>query len=164
MFLVTRIAMQEIVFFIPTKCEAEKRLMDACEGLHAGAGIRISRDADGLRKRLVRSMTTGIHAVVILPATKQDLLSIVSLRDVLSGFRIVVILPDADSETLAAGWSMWPRFVSYADGDFQDVAGVLQKMIGTAPWSTREGTTHERQSFGSRAWGSLRSRPVGILA
>ena len=74
---------------------------------------------------------------MILAATKQDLLAVVPLREMLLGFRVIMVLPDSDDLTLAMGWGMWPRFVSYADGDFQDVAGVLNKIVGTAIHQTR---------------------------
>jgi hypothetical protein len=124
--------MDGVLLFVPTRSLAEKRLMKALEKLLSGVSVRVCRDADGLRRRLLHGSNSPL-AVVILAVKKQDLLSTMPLRDLLLGFRVIVVLPDSDDVTLAMGWGMWPRFVSYADGDFRDVAGVLEKMIGTAP-------------------------------
>jgi hypothetical protein len=122
----------EIVLFIPTRSVPEKRLMRAIEKLVSGINVKVCRDLDALRSRLLPGGNSPL-AVVILAVTKQDLLSVVPLRDLLLGFRVIVVLPDSDDVTLAMGWGMWPRFVSYADGDLWDVAGVLGKITGSTP-------------------------------
>jgi len=43
--------------------------------------------------------------------------------------RIILILPDEDNETITMGHTLFPRFSTYADSDFKDVAAVLKKMI-----------------------------------
>ena len=140
--------MDEIVCFIPGRNDGEKRLMAAVERLIPTVSMKVYRNADSLRKRLLPGGSSAL-AVVILAATKQDLLGVVPLRDLLLSFRIIVVLPDSDDVTLAMGWGMWPRFVSYADGDFSDVAGVLDKMVGTAPHQVKGAT---------RRWASVRHK------
>jgi hypothetical protein len=122
--------MNETLFYIAKRNDAEKRLMAAVEGVIPRAGVKICRSVDGLRKRLLLGGSV-VLAVVVLATTKQDLLSLMPLRELLLSFRLILVLPDSDDVTLAMGWGMWPRFVSYADGDFRDVAGVLSKIIGT---------------------------------
>lgn len=124
--------MDEIPFFIPTRGDAEKRLMGAVQSLVPKANVRVYRDLEGFRRKLLFGPGTP-PAVVILAVTKQDLLSVVPLRELLLRLRVVVVLPDSDDLTLAVGWGLWPRFVSYADGDLRDVAAVLGNIIGAAP-------------------------------
>jgi hypothetical protein len=66
---------------------------------------------------------------VLYPATGDDLTALLSIRDLLEGTRIVLILPDRNEETVKKGLKLYPRFYSYADGDFSVVAAVLDKMI-----------------------------------
>ena len=129
----------EIVLFIPTRSVAERRLMRAVEELALGVNVKVCRSTDSLRLRLLPARNRPL-AVVILAVTKQDLLNVVPLRDLLLSFRVIVILPDSDDVTVAMGWGIWPRFVSYADGDFPDVAGVLEKIVGTAPLNVKGDT------------------------
>ena len=140
--------MNEILFFIPSGNDAEKRLMAAVKRLIPAVSMKVYRSPDSLRRRLLPGGSSA-WAVVILAATKQDLLSVVPLRDLLLSFRIIVVLPDSDDVTLAMGWGMWPRFVSFADGDLGDVAAVLHKIVGTAP----------RQIKGaSKRWASVKHK------
>ncbi|MBU0767596.1 MAG: hypothetical protein KJ687_00670 [Proteobacteria bacterium] len=43
--------------------------------------------------------------------------------------RIILILPDGDNETTTMGHTLFPRYLTYADGVFKDVEAVLKKMI-----------------------------------
>jgi hypothetical protein len=137
--------MKEVLFYISKRDDAEKKLMAAVEDAAPKAAIKVYRTTEALRKRLLLGGSSAL-AVVVLASTKQNLLSLMPLRELLLGFRVIMILPDADEVTLAVGWGMWPRFVSYADSDFHDVAGVLKKIAGTA--------THTRRT--SRRWDSAR--------
>lgn len=138
--------MDEIALFIPSRNDAEKRLMAALERRVPRGSLKTYRNLDSLRRRLLPGGSNA-PTLVILAATKQDLLAVVPLREMLLGLRLIMVLPDSDDLTLAMGWAMWPRFVSYADGDFQDVAGVLSKIVGTA--------THQTRGV-SRRWLSLK--------
>ena len=142
--------MDEILFFIPTRDDAEKRLMGAMESLVPRASAKVYRNVDALRRRLLFGPGNPA-AVVILAVTKQDLLSVVPLRELLLSLRVVVVLPDSDDVTLAVGWGMWPRFVSYADGDLRDVAAVLGNIVGVAP-------ERGKAKGVSRRWPSVRHK------
>jgi hypothetical protein len=139
----------EIVFLIPNKNNAERRLMAAVERLVPTVSMKVCRNSYSLCRRLLPGGNSPL-AVVILAATKQDLLSVMHLRELLLSFRIIMVLPDSDDVTLAMGWGMWPRFVSYADGDFRDVAGVLNKIVGTAPHQVKGAL---------KRWTSVRYKP-----
>jgi hypothetical protein len=128
--------MDEIALFIPSRNDAAKRLMAALEGMVPGVILKTYRTPGSLRRRLLSGGSSAL-SVVLLAATNQDLMSVVPLRELLLGFRVIMVLPDADDRTLAIGWGMWPRFMSYADGDFQDVAGVLNKIVGIATHQTK---------------------------
>jgi len=54
------------------------------------------------------------------------------LSDWLWDTRIILILPDRDRETITNGLKLRPRFFTYADEDFGEVAAVLAKMLGVA--------------------------------
>ena len=138
--------MDEIALFSPSGNDAEKRLLAALEGIVPGVTLKTNRTPDSLQRRLLSGGSRSLN-VVLLAATNQDLMSVLPLRELLLGFRVIVVLPDSDDHTLALGWGMWPRFLSYADGDFQDVAGVLNKIAGIA--------THKMKGA-SKQWASVR--------
>jgi hypothetical protein len=83
----------------------------------------------GFSERLHRSMD-DIPVAVILAASEEDLLTVLSISHLLYDVRFILILPDREDITVAIGHSLRPRFMSYADSDFREVTAVLGKMIG----------------------------------
>ena len=56
--------------------------------------------------------------------------------------RLILILPDREKGTISKGHLFRPRYLTYADGDFLDVAAVLAKMIDHARSLSPLGTVH----------------------
>lgn len=83
-----------------------------------------------LASRLRNPMASDMVAV-LLPADKDELTHLVSIRHLLRDIRIILVLPDSKEETISQGHALRPRFLSYADGDFSDVAAVTAKMMAT---------------------------------
>jgi len=92
------------------------------------SGLEIHRTIDSLSRRL-RQPIEGQTVAVLFAASKEDLSNIVSIKDLLLTIRIILILPDREENTIAAGHCLRPRFLTYADSDFGEVADVLNKMI-----------------------------------
>lgn len=82
---------------------------------------------DALIERL-RKPVGGDTVAILCPSGSDDLNRLLAIRPLLRDMRIILILPDGRSETISEGHSLRPRFVGFADGDFSDVAAVLQKM------------------------------------
>jgi len=69
-------------------------------------------------------------SVLVLCANNfAELEKILSLIHWLEDLRIILVLPDSQTQTVTIGHRLRPRFVSFMDGDFSDVAAVLGKMI-----------------------------------
>ncbi len=68
-----------------------------------------------------------------------------SMKDLIGDIRIILILPDTEGDTISLGHKLYPRFASYADGNFKDVAAVLEKMLGNGYLSNGSNRT-ETQS------------------
>ena len=66
---------------------------------------------------------------ILVAASRDELRELVSVSDLLEDLRIVLVLPDREEETIAKGHTLKPRFLSYADSNFIDVAAVLSKML-----------------------------------
>jgi hypothetical protein len=66
---------------------------------------------------------------VLLIANRQELENLVQYADLFSDQKIILVLPDHTKETIAMGHALYPRFISYADGDLEDVTSVLRKLI-----------------------------------
>ena len=82
-------------------------------------------------QRLSRLNITREEMIAVLFAENmKELLDLISIRDLLDDIGIILILPDDKKETISAGHRLWPRYISYTDSNFKDVAAVLNKMDG----------------------------------
>ena len=82
----------------------------------------------GLADRLRRARY-DVALAVLSAVNKAELVEIVSLGDLLRGIRIILVLPDREQDTISKAHTLYPRYLSYLDGDFEDVAAVLKKMM-----------------------------------
>ncbi len=91
--------------------------------------LEVYRSIASLDLRL-RQPKDNITVALLLATSKKDLKDILTLRGLLDDLRTILIIPDRKKETIARGHSLRPRYLSYADGDFDDVMAVLQTMMG----------------------------------
>ena len=77
----------------------------------------------------IRQGKTDIPAAVVFASNRQDLIRLQGIRDLMIDMRIIMILPDAEEESIKIGHSFYPRYLSFTDSTFEDVAAVLQKII-----------------------------------
>ena len=120
-----------MIIFFSTSCgEAEERLLRVIETVVTARDIKTYRTIDSLSRGL-RQRRNDDDIAILLASSKVELhyLNLISLRNLLSDMKIIVILPDSNADTVAKGHILKPRFLSYCDGDFQDVASVLSRMI-----------------------------------
>ena len=83
---------------------------------------------DTLGQRLSRP-SYNISIAVLLISSREELRDVLSIRHLFDNIKTILILPDRKNETIVMGHKLRPRFLSYTDGDFKDVAAVLKKML-----------------------------------
>ncbi|HUH67076.1 MAG TPA: hypothetical protein VLZ07_11630, partial [Syntrophales bacterium] len=107
------------------------RLIRTIEAAAAGTDVKKYGTIESLFRGL-RQPRSWEDVAILLASTRVELhhFNLVSLRNLLWDMRTIVILPDSNPETVAKGHILRPRFLSYCDGDFKDVAAVLSRMIG----------------------------------
>lgn len=70
-------------------------------------------------------------AIVILQAgDRQELLRILSFRDLLQGVRVILLVPDREEETILLAHRLRPRFLGNSENDFSNTMSVVRKMLG----------------------------------
>jgi len=117
-----------IILFSPSQRKSGERLQRIAETVVSEKNVIIYRTIDALSEGL-RQPRNDVSVALLLASSRMDLYKLVSLRDLLWDIRIILILPDGDPETIAKGHILRPRFLSYCDSNFQDVAAVLSQMI-----------------------------------
>jgi len=77
----------------------------------------------------IRQGRTDITAAVVFASDRQDIIKLQGIRELILDMRMIMILPDAEEESVKMGHSFYPRYISFTDSTFEDVAAVLQKII-----------------------------------
>jgi hypothetical protein len=125
--------------------EARLRPLVRSQSFHA------YRTLSGLTRRLRRPGGLRTDLVVLCPASVDELEALKQIRPLLiSTHRIVLILPDHASETVAAGHAFYPRYIGFADGDLKDVVAVLERLLARSGDGPGTGRSGEWDSPGSR--------------
>ncbi len=116
-----------IIFFSSATNEHDERLERVIKLFFSERRIEKYQDLEALGKKL-QEPNNYKDVVLLSPASREELSRILVMKDLLSGMRIILVLPDRDDQTVAMGHSLRPRMVSYIDGDHLDVAAVLTRM------------------------------------
>ena len=117
-----------LLFFTPFNNEAGKRLQGIIEGIVPEKNMEIHGTIDSLSQRL-RQIPEKPYIAVLIASSRELLSDILNIRKLFRDIRIILILPDRDETTISHGHRLYPRFLSYMDGDFREVAAVLRRML-----------------------------------
>lgn len=110
--------------------EAANRLRGQVESCLQGNATETFNSVVHLSRRLcLPHVRRGETIGVLFAADRQDLANLLSIQDLLDDVRIILVLPDDKKKTVSAGHRLRPRYISYADGNFEDIAAVLNKMM-----------------------------------
>jgi hypothetical protein len=124
----------DFLFFASANHDVTRRLQDMVETVVPEESRATYRDIQAFSQRLREP--ADVQRIVLLSASdQQDLSLIQAIRSLLSDESIIIILPDREADTIAMGHSLHPRFLTYMDSDFTELASVLIKML-TAPASS----------------------------
>jgi hypothetical protein len=131
-----------ILFYASEASGVEERLHKVVEGLASRRSLEVHRTMESLSERLTMPVyDTSI--VVLLVANRKELMEVAAVQHLFYDVRSILILPNRDSDTMAIGHSLRPRFVTFRDSDFSDVEAVLHKMIER--YHTPRNDKHERR-------------------
>lgn len=118
----------EIFFYHHDETEVSHKLNNAVIAGVPGAKISEFTTKELLSAGIRRCPQT-ISAAVLLASGSKDLLDLISINYLLGDIPKILILPDRHESTVKTGHHLLPRYISYTDSDFTDVASVLNKMF-----------------------------------
>jgi hypothetical protein len=117
-----------VLLYLPP-CEVAEKFESLITNCLSQENITICHNINTFSRGLRQAFSEVIG--VILIHSQSDLDEILLLRDVIWNIRTILILPDSNPETVARGHAVRPRFLTFQDGDLNEVVTVLQRMIGT---------------------------------
>ncbi len=118
----------KLLLYAPLAHGASSRLEEVLATIVPAQAIEVVRTSGDLARRLSRPHN-GLEVAVILAAGRKKLWELQSLDQMLENLRVILILPDADPQTIAQGHTLRPRYLTDIKSNFQDVAAVLEKML-----------------------------------
>jgi len=117
-----------VIFYNSINNEAAEKLEKILDTKGLGEKVERFQSIEELSNGLSRT-NRNQHVAVIHIGAMQEFNQILSIKRLLNDMRIILILPDRSAEIVSAGYKLYPRFISYSDSDFNDVAIVLRRMI-----------------------------------
>jgi len=105
-------------------------LKELIDGIVPQANMEAYTTISDLSSRL-HAPQLEFNIVVLIAADKEDLENILTIKPLLDNIRLILVLPDRQSETVRLGHSLHPRYLSFNDSPASDVVSVLTKMIET---------------------------------
>jgi hypothetical protein len=107
---------------------AGEKLFDLIQRIAPAQDTEIYDSIDQFSQRL-RQPTGELTVAVIIANSKEDLLNLLFIRNLLQDIRIILVLPDREKDTIEKGHRLYPRFVSYLDSNLEEVAAVLNNVL-----------------------------------
>ena len=109
-----------------------ERLYSVIETVFPTGSVGTCKTLDDVVERLRRPrLKTDLEIAVLVAANTREVNALIDMGDVFEDVRIILVLPDAERETIAKGHLLRPRFLTYVDADFTDLAAVLAKMLAS---------------------------------
>ena len=118
------------IFFVPEDAESPEGLQDLLDSISPFAKTEIVRSFGDLNRRLLPQANQPRPIMIVLAPTRNDLESLLKVHELFEDTRLVLVLADADVETVALGHRMKPRFIGYLANGFGEIAAVVHKMAG----------------------------------
>ena len=117
-----------ILCYAPGQSKIGKQLQDLILTIVPPNHLEVLRSRRGLLKRLHQPIFF-IDVAVLVFSNPQELREMVALNYLFGNLRLILILPDHHAETIALGHKLYPRFISFADSDLEDVRMVLKNYL-----------------------------------
>ena len=132
----------KVLLYAAEKNKAGKRLEKKIKATINGIDLQIYRTIKTLVHKLNQFAAVG-HGdiVVLLTSSKKELQNLISFRHLINNMRVIIILPDMEKDTIAKGHLLRPRFLTFADKNFEMATAVLSNMIANNCQQTDERMT-----------------------
>jgi len=79
--------------------------------------------------RRLRQPVKNSAVAILVAATKKDLADILTIHAWLERLKIILVLPDYETENISQGHKLRPRFLTAIGENLQEVVEVLKKML-----------------------------------
>lgn len=117
-----------ILFYGPSKHRGTGKFQSLVKSLVGEERLETYDRIEVFSQRL-RKPRANVNIAVLTAPTKGGLRDILSLGELLTDLRILLILPDLKPDTVSIAHQISPRFVMDCRGDLENTRKVLQGML-----------------------------------
>jgi len=117
-----------LIFYEPSRSIIGERLQERLEAVVSKEGIETHHTIDAFYAHLQKPICQT-RVAVIFAAAKKDFDGILCLREFLSDIKLILVLSDDSPDMIAEAHTLRPRFITWADSDFQDIEPVLKRLM-----------------------------------
>ena len=121
-----------LLLFSSSPKGAGERLHRLLEAVFPGQKSEIIRTISDLSARLLQPLKYHPNVAILVSKSKDELSELLSIRDLFDDVRIILVLPDRERDTVSKGHILRPRFLTYIDSHFLEIAAVLNKILATS--------------------------------
>ena len=118
----------EILIYFSTEDGTGAQLQKIMKQFVSEVQVRIFRNWKVFVNKLMSPKIKRVIVVVVL-SQREELLDALSIRDIFHEYKLILILPDQEEETISLGHSLRPNFMTHKMGNFQQLEMVLEKML-----------------------------------
>jgi hypothetical protein len=88
----------------------------------------------------LRKPRSNVKVAVLFALSREEIIRILSLGDLMADVKSILILADDDRDTIMKAHTLRPRYVTWVDTDFRHIVNVLRNMVALydVPESERE--------------------------
>jgi hypothetical protein len=118
----------QIIYYYSKANETGNKLLLMLENLDDQIKINTYRDWKIFKEELMDPKFND-SIMIVLISRKEELLNALSIRDRIHEYKLMLILPDNNEETVSLGHSLRPNFIAYDKVELRDIEIVLKKML-----------------------------------
>ena len=104
------------------------RLARIIRAAAAEMAIESRSSVDGVQQALASPLAHSTYPMVVLMIHREDELDgFIENRSWLDGHRVILVLPDSRPSIIAKAHQLFPRFITYLDRDWSEIAAIVEK-------------------------------------
>lgn len=118
----------EVLIYFSSETGTGAQLEKIMKKFTADVQLRVFRNWMIFVNKLMSPKINRVIVVIVI-SQREELLDAISIRDLIHEYRLILILPDEEEETISLGHSLRPNFMTYKMGNLHELEIVLKKML-----------------------------------
>jgi hypothetical protein len=116
------------ILYLPAENGLEERFSELIGMVNRKKKIKVYRSFEDLSAILHRPRS-NVKVAVLFAANQEELTGILSLENLMGDVKVILILKDAEKDTIVKAHMLRPRYIAWLDSGLGDIVTVFNRMI-----------------------------------